>query len=139
MSFPQTTPVATPVRPVPGAFLNTPAVASRFQTGQDNVRRQLFPVSEGSQSGAVPAGNTSSTAPETRSGFVQPAAPSTAASTTMSGGLVPNTVQPARESLPPVEKAAKAINTFLQMDESFPDLDSYCRRKTHCLPNRNAY
>ncbi|KYK61365.1 nucleoporin Nup157/170 [Drechmeria coniospora] len=49
MSFPQT----TPLRPVPGAFLNTPAVASRFQAGSDPVRRQLFPISERSQPSSV--------------------------------------------------------------------------------------
>jgi nuclear pore complex protein Nup155 len=33
------------------------------------------------------------------------------------------------ENVPPVVKAAKAINTFLQMDEGFPGLDTYCGRK----------
>ena len=34
---------------------------------------------------------------------------------------------PAREELPPIVKAAQSINQTLQLDESYPDLDSYCR------------
>jgi nuclear pore complex protein Nup155 len=36
---------------------------------------------------------------------------------------------PRVETLPPVVKAAKAINAFLQSDANFPDIDSYCKRK----------
>jgi nuclear pore complex protein Nup155 len=31
--------------------------------------------------------------------------------------------------LPPILKAARSVNQVLQADESFPDLDSYCRRE----------
>ena len=35
--------------------------------------------------------------------------------------------------LPPILKAARSINQVLQHDESYPDLDSYCRRKLPLL------
>lgn len=122
MSFPQT----TPIRPVPGAFLNTPAVASRFQSGPDPVRRNLFPGSENAQLGVI-AGTGSGTTTETR--MTQPAASTAVSNTTNTGLTTTNVATVARETLPPVAKAAKVINNFLQMDEGFPDLDSYCRRK----------
>jgi nuclear pore complex protein Nup155 len=34
----------------------------------------------------------------------------------------------AREDLPPEAKAAQVVNQTLQLDESYPDIDSYCRR-----------
>lgn len=50
-----------------------------------------------------------------------------------SNALAPTNLQPVpvlrAENVPPVVKAAKAINAVLQADESFPDLDSYCRRR----------
>lgn len=132
MSFPQT----TPLRPVPGAFLNTPAVASRFQSGPDPVRRQLFPASSNNQPGSQPGGNLasgSSGSAATHGGGLAPGGTSTALTAVNAGdaGLVAANPLPTLrvENVPPVVKAAKAINSFLQMDESFPDLDSYCRRK----------
>ena len=55
----------------------------------------------------------------------------TSASAQGSDSLVAqNSMPPPRpENVPPVVKAANAINTFLKTDESFPDLDSCCRRK----------
>ncbi|PNY28783.1 nucleoporin [Tolypocladium capitatum] len=137
MSFPQT----TPVRPVPGAFLNTPAIASRFQSGPDPVRRQLFPVSESSPAQLGNASSGPATATTTPGGTMAPPAVKTSSSMTAlgpvgpgAGGLVATTpLPPPRvENVPPVSKAAKAINAFLQLDENFPDLDSYCRRKFLC-------
>lgn len=134
MSFPQT----TPQRPVPGAFLNTPAVASRFGGGQDPVRRQLFPVSESSQSltgstlvGSGSANNLAGAASTSRAGSL--GSGTVGAGSQPSNALAPTNLQPVpvlrAENVPPVVKAAKAINAFLQADESFPDLDSYCRRR----------
>lgn len=138
MAFPQ----ATPVRPVPGAFLNTPAIASRFQTGGDPVRRQLFPVSDNqtpAASGGATSGNMDAPpqpAAMSRGGTTAASAAAASSSGTVAtaqgGGLAPlNPLPPPRaENIPPVLRAAKAINAFLQLDEGFPDLDSYCRRKT---------
>lgn len=133
MSFPQT----TPLRPVPGAFLNTPAVASRFQSGSDPVRRQLFPASSNNQPGGQVGGNLASGGlgtTATQGGGLASSRSSTALTAVNTGdaGLVAANPLPTPrlENVPPVVKAAKAINAFLQMDESFPDLDSYCRRKT---------
>ncbi|KAK2616776.1 hypothetical protein QQS21_000153 [Conoideocrella luteorostrata] len=131
MSFPQT----TPLRPVPGAFLNTPAVASRFQSGSDPVRRQLFPISSNTQSGTQAGGNlgaSHSGLTATNAGNTGTQGSSTAMTAVNAGnaGLAAaNPLPPSRiESIPPVVKAAKAINSFLQMDENFSDLDSYCRQ-----------
>ncbi|GAB0133086.1 hypothetical protein EsDP_00001502 [Epichloe bromicola] len=132
MSFPQT----TPLRPVPGAFLNTPAVASRFQSCSDPVRRQLFPTSSnlqssGQASGSLALGNAGSAATHSTSGggAQGPSTTVTSANAGNAGLVATNPLPPPRvENVPPVLKAAKAINSFLQMDESFPDLDSYCRQ-----------
>ncbi|KAG6029595.1 hypothetical protein E4U19_000882 [Claviceps sp. Clav32 group G5] len=128
MSFPQ-----TPVRPLPGAFMNTPAVASRYQTGSDPVRRQLFPSSMNlpskGQGGANPAaGVSTSTSSETQGSSATVTAINTGS--TGNAGLAATSPLPIPrpENVPPVVKAAKAINSFLQMDENFPDLDSYCRQ-----------
>ncbi|KAG6036656.1 hypothetical protein E4U41_005580, partial [Claviceps citrina] len=128
MSFPPT----TPLRPVPGAFLNTPAVASRFQSGPDTVRRQLFANASNLQPGG-PAGENlavNKSAPASTSAGAQG---SSTAATAMDGRhaelAAAHSLPPPRvENVPPVLKAAKAINSFLQTDESFPDLDSYCRQ-----------
>ncbi|KAM5345253.1 hypothetical protein ACJ41O_011115 [Fusarium nematophilum] len=121
MSFPQT----TPVRPVPGAFLNTPAVASRFQSGPDPVRRQLFPPSESSQPASTQRTTTSTSASRSVA-VTTPASSSTPANTSL---VTPTVLPPPRsENVPPVVKAAKAINSFLHADGRFPDLDSYCRQ-----------
>ncbi|KAH8687014.1 Non-repetitive/WGA-negative nucleoporin C-terminal-domain-containing protein [Ilyonectria robusta] len=123
MSFPQT----TPVRPVPGAFLNTPAVASRFQAGSDPVRRQLFAGSEANPQPMGVGAKTSTTTTTSRSVALTTA--SSSKTTTSDGLVVPSVLPPPRsENVPPVVKAAKAINSFLQADERFPDLDSYCRQ-----------
>lgn len=124
MSFPQT----TPVRPVPGAFLNTPAVASRFQSASDPTRRQLFtqPETSNAHSSALVPGTKDTTSTSAGDRIL-----SRRADAQGSGGLVAANPLPAPrpENIPPVVKAAKAINTFLQTDESFPDLDSCCRRE----------
>ncbi|PFH56451.1 hypothetical protein XA68_16489 [Ophiocordyceps unilateralis] len=114
----------TPVRPVPGAFLSTPAVASRLQAGSDPTRRQLFPMADSSSTSAV--GAVSEGASTAASAMAPPA--KTGGSS--EAGLVATAPLPPHrsENVPPVLKAAKAINAFLQLDESFPDLDSYCRQ-----------
>lgn len=125
MSFPP----ATPLRPVPGAFLNTPAIVSRYQTSHDPVRRTLF-TSDGQNA------QTSAAATTAAHGTVSTgSAAVTAVANAEGGGLASLTpLPPPRvENIPPVLKAAKAINSFLQLDESFPDLDSYCRRKFDML------
>lgn len=122
MSYPQ----LTPARPVPGAFFNTPA-ASRF-AGNDNesVRRRLFLDGDGAQ-GSTTTG--SSGALVGGSSF----APATVSSVGTSGGLV-STSQAPQQNLPPVTRAAQAVNQFLQADENYPELDSYCRRTSSPLP-----
>lgn len=122
MSFPP----VTPLRPVPGAFVNTPAIVARYQNNtHDPVRRTLFP----SDSQNAQTSTATTTAAQ---GTVSTSTTAvTATANTEGGGLASLTpLPPPRvENIPPVLKAAKAINAFLQLDESFPDLDSYCRRK----------
>ncbi|OAA58342.1 non-repetitive nucleoporin [Cordyceps fumosorosea ARSEF 2679] len=141
MSFPE----ATPVRLVPGAFLNTPAVASRFRTEQqDPVSRNLFQrASDPAQRSGAPSLRRSSSSSSTahsralaRSGLApskttgslldMTTRPDDAAVTS----LVPAILAPTRrlENIPPVVRAARAINACLTSDENFPDIDSYCRQ-----------
>ncbi|KAI0520709.1 Non-repetitive/WGA-negative nucleoporin C-terminal-domain-containing protein [Xylaria bambusicola] len=115
MSFPQ-----TPGPALPGAFLNTPAVASRFNTNtqQDPVRRRLFPqpgsrpdigaidnhASFGANPGSIVSQNANDDDSLTRSS------------------------QPPASPLSPLAKAAGFINDALTIDECYPELDRYCRQ-----------
>ncbi|KAK8144566.1 hypothetical protein G3M48_005621 [Beauveria asiatica] len=136
MSFPET----TPVRAVPGAFLNTPAVASRYRNDQDSVSRNLFQRSEPAQrsgSGSLRRNSASSTSRPralVRSGL----APSKTTGSLLdmtsraddASAVVSSNLVPVRrvENIPPVVCAARAINSCLSGDENFPDIDSYCRQ-----------
>ncbi|KAI8628320.1 nucleoporin-domain-containing protein [Xylariaceae sp. FL1651] len=111
MSFPQ-----TPSHALPGAFLQTPAVASRFNAQPDPVRRRLF-----SQS-SVPSG---SQPPR----FGQDSGPSLNTSTPANDEAVLRASQ--SSSVPPqhpLAKAASFINNALTKDEHYPELDTYCRQ-----------
>jgi len=109
---------ATPMRQVPGAYLNTPAPTRRA----DPVRRRLFDE-------APPAAPGASGYPRGRDGAeLQPA----------SQRQLQQPPAEAAASLPPVLKAARSVNRVLQQDESYPDLDSYCRRESLLPPVRRA-
>ncbi|CAN8101920.1 unnamed protein product [Discula destructiva] len=108
----------TPVRPVPGAFLNTPAPAP------DPVRRHLFGAA-GSRRG--PLGTSPPQQPAINRFHPpggRPASPPPPA-----GPPAPPAAQPTieNENTPPSQRAARFVNDLLQLDGSFPDLDSYCR------------
>lgn len=111
MAFPQ-----TPAHAVPGAFLHTPAVASRFNAQQDPVRRRLFGENAGAgdqvaRFGQEPAGNLD--------------APTDVAEEQALRNLPAQNVP----HLPPLTKAATYINDSLKRDSEYPQLDSYCRRE----------
>ncbi|KAI2465032.1 nucleoporin-domain-containing protein [Annulohypoxylon bovei var. microspora] len=111
MAFPQ-----TPSLALPGAFLHTPAVASRLNSQQDPVRRRLFRDNSTSSGGQAP-----------RSGQDHGLgldAPTTIAEEQAIRGL-PN---PDMSPQPPLAKAATYINTALTRDGEYPQLDSYCRQ-----------
>jgi len=100
--------VQTPQRPLPGAYLQTPAT-SRYQTvtvGQPNFR------SDGSISVQNNAPSNSSQAP------AQQSQQSTAAA-----------AQLGPDSLRPIERATKTINETLVQEARYPELDSYVGRK----------
>ncbi|PHH63665.1 hypothetical protein CDD81_5646 [Ophiocordyceps australis] len=118
MAFPPT----TPQRPVPGAFLNTPAVVSRYQGGPDAVRRSLFPVPEAGNAATADQSSKPKPPPSSSENAIPPAVASKTASAT-----TPSAV-PRPENLSPATKAAKAIDSFLKLDASFPDLDTYCKQ-----------
>ncbi|RDA83830.1 hypothetical protein CP532_5137 [Ophiocordyceps camponoti-leonardi (nom. inval.)] len=115
---------STPVRPVPGAFLNTPVAVSRLQSASDPTRRQLFSMADSNSSPAVGA------ASDGASTVASALAPPVDADASSQSGLVATApLPPSRPAnVPPILRAAKAINSCLQLDESFPDLDSYCRQ-----------
>jgi len=95
---------ATPMRNVPGAFLNTPAIARQASQDQiDPVRRRLFTDTPSTANAGVVSNATTASVP-------RPAA-------------LPPPNQPS-----PIQKAARAINSVLLTDESFPEIDSYLRR-----------
>ncbi|PHH69897.1 hypothetical protein CDD82_7460 [Ophiocordyceps australis] len=112
-------PPATPQRPVPGAFLNTPAVASRYQGGPDPVRRNLFPVPDAANAPAADQNFRQRAPPAGGENAIPPAGAPKAA--TAASGL-------RSENLSPATRAARAIDCFLNLDASFPDLDTYCKQ-----------
>ncbi|OAA66487.1 nucleoporin [Niveomyces insectorum RCEF 264] len=93
----------TPSRPMPGGFYATPAPTSKI-----NRNRSLF-------------------LPAPASGL-RSAVPGSALDPTANTGQ-PNSVAalPPPPSVAPILKAAGSVNRVLQQDESYPDLDSYCR------------
>lgn len=99
----------TPQKPLPGAFVQTPA-PSRYQTGAD-PRRQLFrsQSSGGQQSNGVQLQSSATTQQQQQISQTQP--------------------QTQAPPLHPVQRAARTINEVLQRDANFPDLDSYVKRK----------
>ncbi|SPN98488.1 related to NUP170 - nuclear pore protein [Cephalotrichum gorgonifer] len=112
MAYPQ----PTPMRPLPGAFINTPAVARTMSQGEDPVRRRLF-------SDATP---TNSAGPATTGGLTG-AGGSTGALPTTRSPIEPLVKLPPVDQTSPMAKAAHTINRRLQYDEEYPDIDSYCR------------
>lgn len=95
---------ATPARAVPGAFLNTPAPS---RVDYPPIRRRLFEDAPGGTQG--------------QGAVVQQ----------QQGQLVQ---QNETVSLPPLLRAARSVNAALQLDESYPDLDSYCKRMSSSYP-----
>ncbi|KAI1326107.1 nucleoporin-domain-containing protein [Xylariaceae sp. FL0255] len=112
MAFP-----ATPSQNLPGAFLHTPAVASRFGAQQDPVVRRLF--------GPVPAGGTSQPPPLFGQG---PANALDVPGNPLFNGANTDLQTAAATPQPPLAKAASFINNALARDEQFPELDTYCRQ-----------
>lgn len=110
MSYPSLQP-QTPQRPLPGAYLQTPAV-SRYQTGVAPPRQPVFR----SQSFTGQHGGSSS---QNTVGTPQP-------------HLQASESRQVAASLPlqPIQRAARTINEVLQKEASFPDLDSYVKRKS---------
>ncbi|KAK4188288.1 Nucleoporin NUP170 [Podospora australis] len=98
----------TPMRQIPGAYFNTPAPGTTA-----GARRTLFP------GGTVGTGAASAmTTVPTASGGAPPPGPAT--------GHLPVGTSAAAD-IPPAAKAARIVNQTLELDESYPDLDSYCR------------
>ncbi|CAJ2514307.1 Uu.00g024260.m01.CDS01 [Anthostomella pinea] len=112
MSFPQ-----TPMRQLPGAFLNTPAVASKFNAHQDPIRRQLFPQRSTSSNSQAPR-------------FAQVAGPGLNAPTNpIQDQMMRGGIQDASMPAPsPLSKAAGFISHVLREDEQYPELDTYCKQ-----------
>lgn len=110
----------TPLRQLPGAFIQTPAPPN------DNLRRNLFADATPTGSRGGPLGRDPAR-PLALGRFPPPPA--------VPGPPTTIAPPPAPENAPPVLKAAKVVNELLQLDESYPDLDSYCRRTGNPLPS----
>ncbi len=99
--------MTTPLRPVPGAFFNTPAPSRH-----DPVRRRLFedPLPAPPPGASLGLQRSRSAGGTSRAGQ-QPQLP---------GAAAPQ---------PHLARAGRSVNQVLQQDEGYPDLDSYCRRE----------
>lgn len=138
MSFPQT----TPLRPVPGAFVNTPA-ASRAGTEHEPVSRNLFhkAAMESAAKKAAEAAEAAAKAKAAASNsdsqaVVRSGKPGEVANSTTEAGKKdseakedPAKVQQRLEDMPPLLRAAKAVNNALSTDLNLPGVDNYCRRE----------
>ncbi|OBT97132.1 hypothetical protein VE01_04801 [Pseudogymnoascus verrucosus] len=100
MSFPS---LQTPQRPLPGAFVQTPA-ASRYPG--PNPVRQLF---------RAPSSNPAAVGAPTAQGSQSAVA------------LLPQ-AQSQSQALKPVQRAGRTINEVLRKDANFPELDSYVKQ-----------
>ncbi|KAF2999093.1 hypothetical protein E8E14_006599 [Neopestalotiopsis sp. 37M] len=112
------------MRPVPGAFMHTPAVASRFGANPDPLRRRLFDD----------ASNHPTAGPVTgygESGFDAPTGPQQAlqplGQPVTGGGQALATVA-AVPPQPPLTKAASYVNNSLAVDRQYPELEQYCKQ-----------
>lgn len=99
MSFTAVLP-ETPQRALPGSFFNTPA-ASRFpNVPQQPIFAQTLDARR-RQSTVAASGKADQVAP---------------------------VATQQRQSLPPIQRAARTVNEVLQREAGFPELDSYVRR-----------
>ncbi|PSS05201.1 nucleoporin Nup157/170 [Coniella lustricola] len=112
----------TPVRALPGAYLNTPAATS------DPLRKDLFGAgAAGSGSARMGPLGTSPPRPMAISRFPPSATGQSTALPSAPGQALQPPTQPPTETMSPAQKAARVINDHLQHDANFPDLDTYCR------------
>lgn len=99
--------VQTPQRPLPGAYLQTPA-PNKFQAGQISLppfRSNLAPLTQdGPQIQNQPLASSTQQAP-------------------------PEGGKPPVETLKPLDRAARTINEVLSLETKYPELDSYIGRK----------
>lgn len=110
----------TPVRHLPGAFINTPAPAN------DTTRRNLFGDAAAGAPRLGPLGrDPPRPAPDP---FRAPGAPGPPQPP---GPPAPPALQlvPDNAAQPPVLRAAKVVNDLLQLDGSYPELNSLCQRE----------
>ncbi len=100
--------IQSPQRPLPGAYVQTPA-ASKFQSGPiSQPSFQSRPATTPQQYGSQPQSQ---------------------ALTEQSSTNLPQVAIPPVDNLSPIKRAAKAINVTLSVDKMYPELDSYIGRK----------
>ncbi|KAI1170618.1 nucleoporin-domain-containing protein [Nemania sp. FL0916] len=119
----------TPGQALPGAFLNTPAVASRFNAPHDPVRRRLFPPAS-----VPPAAQQQQPRPAASQDVAavvpnpaRPAVFGSGSGAADNGAALPGPQAPALPQ-PPLAKAAALMNNALALDEHYPELGNYCRQ-----------
>ncbi|TAQ83782.1 hypothetical protein B7494_g7897 [Chlorociboria aeruginascens] len=110
-SSPKMTFPTTPQRPLPGAYFHTPAV-SRF-----NIRTP-----------APPQPNFRSFGEPRERGLPEDPRDQNLAPAQQPQGAPQQRNLNQLQALPPIRRAARTINEFLQRDASYPDLDSYVRQ-----------
>lgn len=116
----------TPVRQLPGAFINTPAPAN------DPTRRNLFgDATAGGARGGPLGRDPPRPAPDPFRPAGAPGPPQPPGPPAPPGlQLVPDNA-----AQPPVLRAAKVVNDLLQLDGSYPELNSLCQREQPPIPH----
>lgn len=100
---------ATPQRPLPGAYVQTPAPSLNYQSGLS------------SRPGAVTAQSQYGSQGQSQALTQQ----------RQQNGQVAG--RPAAEELRPIERAARTINQTLEQESRYPALDTYVGRKSSTL------
>jgi nuclear pore complex protein Nup155 len=118
------------MRPVPGAFMHTPAVASRFGSNQDPARRRLFDGGLNQQPGPhLDHALDAHVEPQQPAYPPLPNAQLGGAAAGVGGAPAGAAQLPPPPPQSPTSKAARYINNALATDRQYPELEQYCKRK----------
>lgn len=115
--------LSTPRRQIPGSYFATPGpmATSRLDGGRSLFDPTPAPVSASAGVGSA----TTSSAQQLQQQQQQQLSQRPGVTVHQPDSVM---ALPAPAVLTPIQKAAGSVNRVLQLEESFPDLDSYCRR-----------
>jgi len=112
----------TPQKPLPGSYLNTPALKRRYSLSNGTQQASIF-RSNSQLSQAQPQAQRQSSGTQQNQAANQTHAKAQQNSTT--GSVVAS----AAGGMPPVERGAHTINTMLDEEGRYPPMENYITRR----------